>query len=353
MIFRRRKEIMRSTKFNASRFNPEAFGYSVKRVKGLKVCELSKAKALVGNPDIKCAFSGAGSTGYARIVMRGALDGGAVNYDGSTDIAPDAAKVFEQGVVVVGRAKGWVEKDFTYDSGGGEFMDSVAKQVAEYKDFLDLETLVSTLDGVFSMSGDENEEFVEGHTLDISANGDGLITAVALNNAAFKACGANKKKFTVVLMHSTIATTLENMNLLEFMKYTDKEGITREIQLGTWSGRLVIVCDDLPVVTQGETVRYTTYILGEGAFAYEDIGVKNAYELARDPKSNGGEDTLYMRQRKAFAPYGISYEKQVQASLSPLDEELADGENWTLANIDFDTYVDHKKIPIARIISRG
>ncbi|MCL2754873.1 MAG: phage coat protein [Oscillospiraceae bacterium] len=344
---------MKTAKFSAANFSPDAFAYSVKRVKALKISELSKSKALVANPDIKCAFSGSASTGYARIVMRGTLDGGAVNYDGSTDIAPDAAKVFEQGVVVVGRAKGWVEKDFTYDSGGGDFMDGVAKQVAEYKDFLDMETLIATLKGVFSMSGDENEAFVDAHTLDISATGDGSITPVALNNAAFKACGANKKNFTVVLMHSTVATTLENMNLLEFMKYTDKEGITREIQLGTWSGRLVIVCDELPVTAAGTNTNYTSYILGEGAFAYEDITVKNAYELARDPKSNGGEDTLYMRQRKAFAPYGISYEKQAQASLSPLDTELADGENWTLANIDFDTYIDHTKIPIARIISRG
>ncbi|MCL1831727.1 MAG: phage coat protein, partial [Oscillospiraceae bacterium] len=107
------------------------------------------------------------------------------------------------------------------------------------------------------------------------------------------------------------------------------------------------------VIKNGADTLYTTYILGEGAFSYEDISVKNAYELARDPKTNGGEDTLYMRQRKVFAPYGISYEKQIQASVSPTDEELADGENWTLANMDFDVYVDHKKIPIARIISKG
>ena len=344
---------MKSTKFNAKSFNPEAFGYSVKRINGLKIDELIKAKALTANPDIKNIFSSGSSVGYARVIMRGALDGGAVNYDGATDINPDPAKVFEQGVVVVGRAKGWVEKDFTYDSGGGDFMDSVARQVAEYKDYLDTGILRSALQGIFSMSGAENLAFVNGHTHDISGDGDGGITAVALNNAAFKACGVNKKKFTVVLMHSNIATTLENLNLLEYMRYTDKDGITREIQLGTWSGRLVIVDDSLPVNEQGGDTLYTTYILGEGAFSYEDIGAKNAYELARDPKSNGGEDTLYMRQRKVLAPYGISYEKQSQLSLSPTDSELSDGENWELVNVEYDAYVDHKKIPIARIISKG
>ncbi|MCL1880844.1 MAG: phage coat protein [Oscillospiraceae bacterium] len=341
---------MRTTKFSACKFNPKAFAYSVKKTKGLKADELIKAKALVSNPDIRCAFSGAGSSGYSRIIMRGALDGDAYNYDGATDISTARAKVFEQGVVVVGRAKGWVEKDFVYDLGGGDFMDSVARQVAQYKDDLDLGILRAILDGVFSMKGTQNEKFVTAHTYDISGGPDGgVITPVALNNAAYRACGANKKAFTVVLMHSTIATTLENLNLLQFMKYTDKEGITREIQLGTWSGRLVIICDDLPV--DGD--KYTTYIFGEGAFAYEDLPVKNAYELARDPKTNGGEDALFMRQRKVFAPYGISYEKQIQSSVSPTDDELSEGENWTLANIDCDTYIDHAKIPIARIISNG
>jgi hypothetical protein len=345
---------MKGTKFSSKSFNPQAFGYAAGRVGGLKVNELIKAKALVANPDIKATFTAGSSVGYARVIMRGALDGGAVNYDGTTDINPENTKVFEQGAVVVGRAKGWVEKDFTYDSGGGDFMDSVARQVAEYKDCIDNGVLRAVLKGIFSMTGEENLKFVSAHTSDISGEGDGMITAVALNNAALKACGANKKKFTVVLMHSNIAASLENLNLIEFMRYTDNQGITREIQLGTWSGKLVIVDDGLPVQVSGNSQSlYTTYILGEGAFSYEDIGVKNAYELARDPKTNGGEDTLYMRQRKVFAPYGISYEKQIQASLSPTDSELGDGDNWELVNVEYDTYVDHKKIPIARIISRG
>ena len=57
--------------------------------------------------------------------------------------------------------------------------------------------------------------------------------------------------------------------------------------------------------------------MGNGAISYEDIGAKVPYEMARDPKTNGGVDTLYMRQRKVFSPYGISYEKKSQTKLSP------------------------------------
>ena len=104
--------------------------------------------------------------------------------------------------------------------------------------------------------------------------------------------------------------------------------------------------------------QYTTFIMGNGAISYEDIGAKVPYEMARDPKTNGGVDTLYMRQRKVFSPYGISYEKKSQTKLSPTDTDLENGQNWTLVHSGESTasqrtYINHKAIPIARILSRG
>ena len=105
-------------------------------------------------------------------------------------------------------------------------------------------------------------------------------------------------------------------------------------------------------------IRYTTFALGKGAISYEDIGAKTPYEMDRDPAKNGGQDTLYIRQRKCFAPFGISYEKASQASNSPTDAELANGANWVLvhtgeAQAANRSYINHKAIPIARIYSRG
>ena len=80
--------------------------------------------------------------------------------------------------------------------------------------------------------------------------------------------------------------------------------------------------------------------------------------MDRDPAKNGGQDTLYIRQRKVFAPYGISYEKTSQATSSPTDTELENGANWALVNSgeaeeNSRSYINHKAIPIVRIISRG
>jgi len=362
---------MPNTKFDAKSFNPQAFRYMVGRVPNLRMNEIKKSKALAGNPDIRAAFSSQNGTGYSRIAMRGLLDGEAVNYDGSTDILATSTKTFEQGVVVVGRAKAWLEKDFSFDiTGGVDFMQNVAEQVAEYLDGLDEKTILAVLDGVFAMTGTKNKEFVDRHTYDVTGQGDGRITASTLNSAVNQACGANKKNFSLVFMLSEVATNLENLNLVSYLKYTDSEGVQRDLELYTWNGKLVVVSDEMLVKevaatesTEGaedsETfTAYTTYVMGAGAIAFEDIGAKVPIEMDRDPGKNGGEDTLYVRQRKVFAPFGISYEKKVQASNSPTDEELQNGQNWTLVHSgetkESDrSYINHKAIPLARIISRG
>lgn len=343
-------------KFDAKSFNPQAFKYKADRIPRTRMNEMRKSRVLTGNPDIRAVFTTQDGTAYARLAMRGLLDGDAVNYDGQTDITATSTKTFEQGVVVVGRAKAWVEKDFSYDiTGGQDFMDNVAKQVADYWQDIDQDTLLAILRGVFAMTSTKGAEFVKKHTYEV----DGPMEATTLNSATAQACGDHKKKFTMIFMHSAVATNLENLNLLTALKYTDKEGVTRDLTLYTWNGKLVITDDGMPT-EQGEdrSTVYTSYALGEGAIEYEDIGAKVPYEMARDPKTNGGQDTLYTRQRKVFSPKGISYEKKVQASLSPTDAELENGENWDLVHSGEATeaersYIADKVIAICRIKSKG
>jgi len=395
-------------KFDSKSFNPQAFGKYVERVPNTKKNELVKSKALRGNSDIRDAFSSQTTTSYARLPYFGKIGKGTKNYDGQTDITSNGSKTFERGIVVIGRADAWTEKDFSYDiTAGVDFMDNVAQQVAEYWTEVDQDTILSILKGIFAMTGAGNLVFVDNHTYDITGEVASKVGETTLNNALQKASGDNKSVFTLALMHSQIATNLENLKLLKYYTYTDAEGVERQLTLASWNGRAVLIDDSMPTanvdatyekttdeaVVAGKTyytrsgsssagytytvvaepatasisnyyektadayTSYTTYVLGEGAFDYEDIGAKVPYEMARDPKTNGGEDTLYSRQRKVFAPAGISYEKTSQLTLSPTDAELENGANWALVNNGEVgaslEYWDHKAIPIARIISKG
>jgi hypothetical protein len=243
-------------------------------------------------------------------------------------------------------------------------------------------------------------EFVAKHTHNVTAINNsegklGLMDGTTLNTAIQKACGDHKGKFSMAIMHSAVATNLENLKLLVYLKYNDANGMQRDLSIGTLNGRLVMVDDSMPTediytktadtaIDSAKTyytqsgddytavakptvgsignyyeltgTSYITYVFGDGAIEYTNCGAKVPYEMYRDPKTNGGADTLYSRQRKCFSPYGISFTQKTMKTLSPSDDELELGENWELVNSNEDgekKYIAHKAIPIARIISLG
>lgn len=390
-------------KFDSKSFNAEAFKYSVDRVPNLQRDEMVRSRAFVPNEDIRRALFEENGTEYARIAFRGIIDGDPVNYDGATNITASTTKTMDQGVIVAGRAKGWVERDFAYDiTGGVDFMDNVAAQLATYWQGIRQGIVYAILKGIFGMSGDtKNEEFVTKHSMDISGTGTGKVGATTFNTLAASACGDNKNAFSLLFCNSAVATDLENLNLVDYLKYTDAQGIRRNLTVGTVNGKICLIDDGIPVqngyfaATSGDAgalevvasgastgeinladvkaadfypagvaandyvvagIKNVSYLLGEGAFFFEDLGVKVPYEVARDASTNGGQDTLYSRQRVCYAPKGISYEKASQSSNSPTNAELANAANWTLihtgeASAPSRTYIDHRAIPIARLLS--
>ena len=354
--------------FDAKLFNAEVFQGYVDRIPNLKLNRLIQSRAIVMRPDLATAMRDQTGGNYITTTLRGLISGTPVNYDGTTDITATNTKTFRHSRVVVGRAKAWKELDFSYDITGGEdFLENVAQQIADYWNGIDQDTLVHILNGIFNMTGTENLEFVNEHTHDVSdvQNVDGKLGYVdqtTFNTAMQKACGANKGAFSLMCMHSAVATNLENLKLLVYLKYNDANGMERELGLATMNGRLVLIDDDMPtqeVAASGNDpayTEYTTYILGDGAIEMTDCGAKVPYEVDRDPATNGGQDLLYTRQRKCLAPYGISFTMASMAKLSPTDAELETGANWELVNSQEATgkeYINHKAIPIARVISRG
>ena len=398
--------------FDSKAFNGEVFQKYVDRIPSTKLNELVKSRAIVARPELANSMSDQVGGNYLTTPLKGLIGGTPLNYDGVTDITSNNTKTFSHSRIVVGRANAWTEKDFSYDiTGGVDFMENVAQQVSEYWDGIDQETIVHILNGVFKMSDPEGAKFVASHTSDITGvtNSEGTLgkmDATSLNTAIQKACGDHKNKFSLAIMHSTVATNLENMKILVYLKYNDANGMERDAAMATLNGRLVLIDDSMPVVEDESTatyakttdaavqsgktyytrsgssgsyvytkvdtpatenisnyyektapgnMKYTTYLFGDGAIEYTNCGAKVPAEMDRDPKVNGGEDTLYNRQRKCFAPYGISFTKANMSTLSPTNAELEDGTNWELVNTGGvnKEYIDLKAIPIARIISLG
>lgn len=387
--------------FDTKNFNGEVFGAYVDAVPNLNRNELLKSGAIVEKPQYATMLPDQTGGNYITIPIKARIGGTADNYDGNTDITADSRDTYTHGRIVVGRAHGWTEKDFSSDITGEDFMPA-AQEVAEYWDDVDQETLLCVLKGIFSMTGQKNQEFVNDHTYDVSMSATETgFAETTLNNAIQQALGDNKGKFSLAIMHSKIATNLENLKLLAYMKYNDGEGVERDLTLATLNGRTVLIDDNMPTTSlsakyvkaaktdpgalkvttavsgEGEVAKatvqsdvtdvkegdyvvllpagtaYTTYVLGNGAIEYTNCGAKVPYEMDRDPKEKGGEDTLYSRQRKIFSPYGISF--KTPSFISPTNSQLESGANWELANDNSTStkkYFPIKAIPIARIITR-
>lgn len=296
------------------------------------------------------------SGGYAVLEpIKGRLGGNPVNYDGNTNIPKGTERdTFYQRKICYGRAKAWGEYDFASDITGANFK-AEANEVNEYWDEERQSTVLAILEGIFGMTGGVNGQFVTKHTYDITSTANPELGADTLNRASQQALGDKKAKLDVIFMHSAVSTNLEGLNLINFLKYTDADGIERDLTIGTFNGRLVVVDDEMPVTSDSTGDIYTSYIFQKGFFEYENIGAEVPSEIARDAYEKGGKTDLITRVREMVVPTLISYKGT--GTVSPTNSDFATGSNWELANNDKTgankVYVDDKLIPVARVISRG
>ena len=390
-------------RFDKKTWNDKVFQKYLQKVPNAKMNSMINSGVLKVNNGLKSRLvDGVGGNSLIEPI-KGLLDGDVINYDGNTNITTTSRNTFSQRKIVVGRAKGWEEKDFSTDLTGENWMAGVAGEVAEYYEGVDQDDILAIIKGIFGMSDTAGLAFAAAHTTDITSSSPATVGATTLNSAIQKASGDRKAIFKLAFMHSYVATNLENLQLLDYLKYTDANGIQRDLGMATWNGRLVIIDDEMPTIeedatyaktsdaavdnsktyytrsgssgnytytpvanpvdgslgnyyekTADGTIKYTTYILGDGAIEYCDVGAKVPSEVDRDPSTNGGVDKLYTRQRKLYAPKWISW-VGAASILSPTKEQLATGSNWEIANDgeDSPTFVNHKFIPFVRIISRG
>lgn len=332
--------------FDSKTWNSAVFQKYLETIPRVKQNALLNSGVLRKRTDLKSLLVEQVGGNYINVPIVGRIGGEVLNYDGDTDITATGLGTYLQSMIVFGRAKAWQEKDFTADITGKNFMEEIAKQVANYWDDIDQTDLLAVLAGIFGVSGFSTE-----HTLDITSASVKTVGPTTLNNVIQKAAGANKNIFTMAVMHSQVATNLENQQLLEYWKQTDENGIQRQLNLATWNGRTVIVDDDVPVDTSGSDPVYTTYVLGKGAIDFCDCGAKVPNETKRDALTDGGIDMLITRQRHLLAPVGFSYTNT--SKVSPMASDLATSSNWALVKDTDNVAYPSKAIAIAQIKSLG
>ncbi|MFR7590220.1 MAG: hypothetical protein ACLUVC_02155 [Longibaculum sp.] len=285
------------------------------------------------------------------------LSGKTVNYDGETDITATETDGGSQTGVVFGRATAHTARDFIGELIGNDPMGNIARGIARFWNKQNQSELLNILNAVLQVSGTTAgyaKTFHETHILDKSSS-----TAVPYevgetdaNDLATQALGDNKGLFSLAIMHSNVAKTLENKKLLEYWKYTDANGIQKNLNIANWNGYVVIIDDGVGAKAVGGSgenkglIKYPTYLLGTGVIRMAHGKVKVPAEIARDAYKNGGQETLITRERLVLHPNGFSFDVTKMASESPTFEELGNKANW-------DIKFDPKSIPMAVLYTNG
>ena len=226
--------------------------------------------------------------------------------------------------------KAWTARDFVRDVQKADPMGHIISRVAKYWNKYRQKQIIAMLNGIFGIQSDTelSQHVYNIATKESTVTDKNLIGATTLNDAITKA--------------------LENLQLLEYSKYTDPSGITRPLNIGYYNGKLVIVDDGMPVAESSSASgqkEYTTYLLGVGSILMGKGNQSYPVEAMREPTKNGGQDTLITRVTEGLHPNGFSFE--------PAEKKLVykDTELWTSAS--WKRKMPHKTIPMAKLVTNG
>ena len=363
--------------FDAKQFNPTVFLKYMETVEAERTNRLIKAGVFVGEPSLISALPDGVGGNFMQRNFSGRLPKNETIYDGAHDISTGSLPTFKQGVVVMGWARAFTEKDFTVSITGKDFMSNVAEQLVEYLDERHEDVLISILKGIFGSALASKVITKQLGSLSVADIVDGL----ALQ-------GDKSRNIVAVAMHSAVLSSLVKANLAQAVKFIDKDGIARDLGIYQWDSRDVIE-DDALVPTESyaktadvaivsgkvyytkdgntytkvaspdvsdigsyyeRTLAYPVYLLGRNAFTYQPLPVKVPVEMWRLPLSNGGEDTLISRERYVMQPYGVSFKSASMSGNAPTIAELETASAWELVNDGNGHGLPLKNIPLACMI---
>jgi len=191
---------------------------------------------------------------------------------------------------------------------------------------------------------------VAGNNGDMVIDAGGPISAAAIIRARATMGDYGGGSLGVIVMHSSVHTELQILNLIDFTPIGDQVPLS-----GRYQGMRVVVDDGMPVVGTGADARYLSIIFRPGAIGYAEEQPEGEdgldYERENARGNGGGAETLWTRRNFVIHPLGYSFNSTTitgngtetrPASASWSDLALA--ANWT-------RQLDRKQVPMAFVLS--
>ncbi len=264
---------------------------------------------IVGNLDEDIAFGTKGGT-TVNLPFWNDLTGEAEVLTDSTALTVNNITASTDVAILHARGKAWGANDLAKALSGDDPMGAIGDLVADYWARQYQGILLGSLAGVFGAAS------MAGNILDISG-GTGaaaVIDGASFIDASYK-LGDAVDKLTAVAMHSSVAAKLAKDGLIETVRDADGVELYK-----TYMSKRVVVDDGLPV----SSGVYTTYLFGQGAVGYQNVGAPVGVETDRD--SLAGSDILINRQHFVLHARGVKWGGAT--GIAPNNAGLGTASNW-------------------------
>lgn len=277
-----------------------------------------------------------GSNTYTIPFYNNLADGDEDNYDGNTDMTVSDSTASNQTGVVYGRMKAWEAPQFIADFTTANPMAAISARINPWYEHQTQKRLIGITNAVLGVKQ------LASHAVTKTT-----LNENTLSDVTQEIWGDAKDTIALAIMHSAVAQEFEDLNRANYLRYTDANGMTREVRTITVNGILCVIDDGVPTSTGESGTTYDTFLYGRGALLTAPAPVTLPVETWRDPVAKGGIDFIGTRRRETIHPNGMSFKAPSGMSASPTNAQLFASANWSLA------YSDARAIYIGKLTSPG
>jgi hypothetical protein len=257
--------------------------------------------------------------------------------DGTTSLTPAKITSASDASAVHYRSKAWSTNDLAGAMSSSDPLGAITSLVGDYWAREYQRLLLASMKGVFlasSMSG----KILSYFNADVSANGlKELDDQVVID--ALGLMGDASQKVTAMAVHSAVRNGLWKKGLIEIVK-----GTTPAEDEQYFLGRRLVIDDGMPKVAVTGGYKYTSYLFGQGAFAYGEGTPANAVEMDREILKRNS--VLANDKQFVLHPRGVKWTSANHAGDTPSDAELETGTSWASA-------FELKNIRLGAVVTNG
>jgi hypothetical protein len=254
--------------------------------------------------------------------------------DGATSLNVNKIASAQDNCALHYRSNAWGDNDLAGVMAKADPLGAISALTGDYWAREYQRLLLLALAGVFGAAS-MAAKILSYFNADVGANGkkelDDEVTIDAIG-----LMGDASEKVTAMGVHSDVRNGLWKKGLIEVVKSGDEN-------LQFFMGRRLIIDDSMPKEAVTGGFKYTSYLFGQGAFAYGEGKAKNPVEVGRDILKR---NSLLVNDKVLILhPRGVKWSLD-HAGDTPTDEEIETGTSWVRA-------FEAKNVRLAAVVTNG